>query len=174
MAIAKRKAPKKDRAKLLAAAMEGPHVLAAYRKRESERYERERIKFLQRLAAELELEREQFGSDIEWLFELAFRLASDRYASAGDRGRSSDPLSHDDWELWDAWNGKKEKAPNASARAISESLVKLLPEWKKEFEKAKKQLAGRPYKKVEREIAEKIRQRYRTIAPKIQKLGAKI
>jgi hypothetical protein len=115
MGVAKRKAPKKDRGKLLAAAMEGPHVLDAYSKRESERYERERIKFLQSLATELGLERKEFGSDTEWLFELAFRLASDRYASAGDRGRSPDTLSHDDWELWSVWNGKKKTSPNASA-----------------------------------------------------------
>jgi hypothetical protein len=154
--------------------MEGPDVLDAYSKRESERYEGERIKFLQRLAADLGLEREEFASHIEWLFELAFRLASDRYASAGDRGRPPDPLSHDDWALWSAWNRKKKKAPNASSRAISESLVKFLPKWKKDFEEAKKQFVGRPHKMVEREIAEKIRQRYRTIAPQMKKLGAKI
>jgi hypothetical protein len=174
MVIAKRKAPKKDHGKLLAAAMEGPHVLDAYSKRESEKHERERIKFLQSLATELGLERKEFGSDIEWLFELAFRLASDRYASAGNRGRVPDALSHDDWELWSAWNDKKKTTPNASARVISESLVNLLPRWKKEFEEAKKQLAGLPYKKVQRQIAEKIRQRYRTIAPQMEKLGAKI
>lgn len=177
MAVNKRKAPKKEGGKLLAAALQGPDALQAFNKDESARYEQGRIKFLEDLAAELGLKRDKFRSDVEWFYELAFRLACDQYASAGGRGRPTDDLTDDDYILWHEWKKEKRKAPNASGREIAESLVERLSPWKKDWEAEKSLVTGEVALGVKREIAEKLRGRYRTINPKIVKykklLGAK-
>jgi len=177
MAVNKRQAPKIERGKLTAAALRGPDALQAFSKDESARYEQERIKFLEALAAELGLQREKFRSDGEWLYELAFRLACDQYASTGGRGRPTDTLTDHDWALWYEWQKEKRKAPNTEDRKIAERLVERLSPWKEDLEAKKSPVTGKVALGVKREIAEKLRGRYRTIDPKINKqkklLGAK-
>lgn len=177
MKVKKRKAPKKDHGKLCAAALKGPVALRDFNKDESARYEKGRINFLEDIAAELGLRRDKFRADVEWLFELAFRLACDQYASTGGRGRPTDDLTDDDYMLWYEWQKEKKKAPNATGREIAESLVERLSPWKKDWEAKKSPVTGEVALGVKREIAEKLRGRYRTINPKIVKfkklLGAK-
>jgi hypothetical protein len=168
MTVKKRKAPKKERGRLLAAALQGRGALQAFNKDESARYEHGRIKFLEALAAELGLQREKFRSDGEWLYELAFRLACDQYASTGDRGRPTDSLTEDDFMLWHEWQGEKRKAPNARDREIAENLVERLSPWKEDWEAEKSPVTGEIALGVKRKIAEKLRGRYRTIKPKIK------
>ena len=177
MAVKKRKAPKKEYGKLLAAALKGPDALQAFNKEESARYEQGRISFLEDLAAELGLHREKFRSDGEWLYELAFRLACDQYASTGDRGRPTDSLTEDDFMLWHEWQKEKRRSSDTDDRKIAESLVERLSPWKEDWEAEKSPVTGEVALGVKRKIAEKLRGRYRTIKSKIIKieklLGAK-
>jgi len=177
MAVKKRKAPKKERGKLLAAALRGPDALQAFSKDESARYEQERIKFLEALAAELGLQREKFRSDGEWLYELAFRLACDQYASTGERGRSPD-LTSADFQLLAYWREKERTG--ASERAIALNLVEIVQPWAEQFaEKLKANERKKPADRlsshvVRASVADNLRKRYRRIAIQIEKkLGSK-
>ena len=178
MVVKKRKAPKKERGKLLAAALKGPDALQAFNKDESARYEQGRISFLEDLAAELGLHREKFRSDGEWLYELAFRLAYDQYASTGGRGRPTE-LTNEDFQLLTFW--KERETTGASERAIALNLVEIVEPWAAQFAEKlksneKKRLADRlPIHQLKDSVADNLRKRYRRIGARVEKkLGRKI
>jgi hypothetical protein len=179
MAVRKRKAPQKAaRGKLLAAALDGPDALGAFSKSESARYEKERINFLEGIALDFGVRRERFRSDLEWLYELAYRLASEHHTSTGNRGRPS-YLSDSDLELWACW--KKEEKTGASERRIAGNLVEIVQPWASRFAEElsvneKKKPADRLLRHaLKRPIADTLRKRYKKIANQIEEiLGTKI
>lgn len=179
MAIKKRKAPKKlGRERFLAAALQGADTLAAFSKSESARYEEERISFLNGIAVDLGVGREQFRSDTEWLYELAYRLASEHYARTGNRGRPS-YLSGSDFQLWACW--KVEEKTGASERRIAGKLVETLQPWASRFAEElsvneKKKPSDRLLRHdLKRPIADTLRKRYKKIVNQIEEiLGTKI
>jgi hypothetical protein len=168
MSVRKRKAPKKEPGKRLAAALEGPDSLRTF----SQRHEQERIEFLQGVAADLGLERERFGSSLVWLFELAYRLASDQFASTGSRGRPS-RLTSDDLELGTLWITLKRKG--FTEREIALGLVAKVQPWAKQFaDKLKANEEKKPKDRLtsddlKKQVADNLRKRFRRIAGLIEK-----
>lgn len=165
MAVGKRKAPKKKNGKRLAAALKGPDSLRKF----SRRHEQERLEFLQGVAADLGLERERFGSSLVWLFELAYRLASDQFASVGEKGRPPEELTVDDFQLWAEWNAERRKS-NASDRRIAFMMIERISPWKDELEVKKSPVTGKVATSVKREIAEDLRGRFRTVDARLGRI----
>lgn len=172
MAVGKRKAPKKENGKRLAAALKGPDSLRTFSREDLQRHEHERLAFLQGVATDLGLERERFGSNLVWLFELAYRLASDQFASTGSRGRPSE-LTSDDLKLWTLFITLKRKG--FTEREIALSLVAVKP-WAKQFEdKLKANEEKKPKDRLTRndlkeQAADNLRKRFRRIAGLIEKI----
>jgi len=169
MAVGKRKAPKKERGKLMAAALQGPDALRAFSRDESARYEQEQIKFLRGVAADLGLKRERFGSSLEWLFELAYRLAFDQYGSPGEKGKPPEKLTVDDFQLWAAWNAERRKS-NVSDRKIAMTLVERVSPWKDELQKKRSPVTGKVATSAKRKIAERLRGRFRTVDARLGRI----
>ena len=165
MAVGKRKAPRKETGKRFAAALKGPDSLWAF----SQRHEQERLEFLQGVAADLGLKRERFGSSLVWLFELAYRLASDQFASVGEKGRPPEELTVDDFQLWAEWNAERRKS-NASDRRIAIMLIERISPWKDELEAIKSPVTGKAATSVKRGIAEDLRGRFRTVDARLGRI----
>lgn len=158
MTVGKRKAPKKETAKRLAAALKGPDSLRTF----SQRHEQERLEFLQGVAADMGLERERFGSSLVWLLELAYQLAFDQFASVGEKGRPPEKLTVDDVQLWAEWNAERRKS-NVSDRQIAIMLIERISPWKDELEAKKSPVTGKVATSVKRGIAEDLRGRFRMV-----------
>jgi hypothetical protein len=179
MAVSKRKAPARvSNASLLSVALQDSNELNSYLRRESERYENERIEFLLDIGKQLGIRREGYGSDMVWLYELAYRLAHERYASAGVKGKSLQRPSVEDFQLWAEWNSKK-RTSSVSDRKISIELVERVAPWKGKFEAALLAQSSRrpedrmPRREIRRRIADLMRKRYALIAPRIEKIMGK-
>jgi len=178
MAVRKREAPRVSHQLLLAAALRGRDALAAFSEKEFERVRQERINWLLKLAEDLGLGREKFQSDQGWLFELAFRLASDQYASTGDRGRPHSPFSDADFDLCLRWEvEKKERKKGVTERSIAMKLVETVQPWASQFDdKLAEELAKNKNRserlarqKVKGLLADNLRKRYRRIVDRLKK-----
>lgn len=177
MAVRKREAPRPIRQLLLVAALRGRDALAAFSEKEFKRFHQERINWLLKLAEDLGLGREKFQSDGEWLFELAFRLASDQYASTGARGRPHSSFSSADFDLYVRWETEKERKKGVTERSIAMKLVETVQPWASQFDdklaeelaKDKNRSERLARQKVKGLLADNLRKRYRRIVDRLKK-----